>query len=360
MDTNKTFIIAEAGVNHNGSINMAYELIDVAAEAGADAIKFQTFKAESIVTRDAQKAGYQKKAGSSEETQYDMLKKLELSEEAHALLIEHCQRKGIMFMSTPFDIESVDFLVDTLGLGMIKIASGEITNAPLLFHIARKKTPVILSTGMSSLGEIESALSVLAFGYLGLNGQPNQENIRTAYYSNEGQACLKELVSLLHCTSEYPAPFQDVNLKAMDTMRECFGLNVGLSDHTNGIAIPIAAVARGARIIEKHFTLDRKMEGPDHKASLEPNELKAMVSSIREVEMALGSPLKQVTPSELININTVRKSVVASCDIDQGELFTEHNLSIKRPGTGLSPFRYWDLLGKPATRSYKKDDVIQI
>lgn len=352
------YIIAEAGVNHNGSIDLSRQLIDVAAEAGADAVKFQTFQADELVSPSAPKAEYQIDLTDEQESQYEMLKRLELSEENHGELIHHCSKKGIQFLSTPFDFASVDLLT-SFSLPFIKVSSGDLTNAPLLLKIARTGRRVILSTGMSSLDEITMALEVIAYGYLNPFGIPSGEDFRAAFASREGQNLLKEKATLLHCTTEYPAPFSEVNLKAMDTLRETFGLTVGFSDHTRGISVPIAAAARGAAVVEKHFTLDRTLPGPDHKASLEPEELKNMVQSIREAESALGSHEKGMTPSEEKNAPVARKSLVAGKPIKKGECFSKENLSVKRPGTGLSPREYWNLLGTRAEKTYKKDEVIR-
>jgi len=354
----KIYIIAEAGVNHNGSIDMAKALIDAAKEAGADAVKFQTFKADKTISVYADKTEYQMKTTDSAESQYEMIKKLELDEKAHEVLIEYCDQKGIQFLSTPFDIDSVKLLAEKFNLPKIKIPSGEITNAPLLLEIAKTKKPVILSTGMSTLGEIETALMVLAFGYICDNEKPSFEAFRKAYFCEKGQKAIKEKVVLLHCTTEYPAPFEDVNLNAMDVLKAAFGLPVGYSDHTEGIAVPIAAAAKGAVIIEKHFTLDKNLPGPDHRASLEPDELKEMVKYIRQVEKALGDARKVPSASEIKNIRVARKSLVADNDIKKGEVFTEENLTIKRPGTGISPVFYWQWLGKKAERDYKEDEMI--
>ncbi len=352
------YIIAEAGVNHNGSIEMAKQLIDVAAHAGADAVKFQTFKAEKVISRHAPKADYQKKTTAETESQLEMVKKLELDEAAHHILIEHCQSRHIEFLSTPFDFDSIDLLVQKLNLPRLKIPSGEITNGPYLLHIARTGKPVILSTGMSTLGEIETALGVLAFGYLSKNEQPSLEKFHDAYCSEAGRKMIEEKVILLHCTTEYPAPFEEVNLRAMDTMRAAFGLPIGLSDHTLGIAVPIAAVALGAAVIEKHFTLDCNLPGPDHKASLEPEELKSMVTAIRQVEAALGNGQKMPAPSEWKNREIARKSLMAARPIQKGELFTEDNIAIKRPGAGLSPMSYWSSLNRKAQENYEVDEMI--
>ncbi len=352
------YIIAEAGVNHNGRIETAKELIDVAATAGADAVKFQTFRAKQVISRFAPKADYQKETTTAEESQLAMVQRLELDEGAHRMLMEHCRSRNIELISTPFDTDSVDLLVRGLGLRCIKIPSGEITNGPYLLHIAETGRPVILSTGMSSLAEIETALGVLAFGYLSGRAEPSLENFRAAYCSKDGQALLQKRVTLLHCTTEYPAPFAEANLKAIHTMRKAFGLPVGLSDHTVGIAVPIAAVALGAVVIEKHFTLDRNLPGPDHKASLEPDELKAMISAIRQVEAALGNGLKIPTPAELKNRAIVRKSLVAAKRICRGERLLPEHITSKRPGTGMSPMMYWEMLGKEARNDYDEDTVI--
>lgn len=334
VNLEKVFIIAEAGVNHNGSIELAKRLIDEAADAGADAIKFQTFKAENLVTKDAKKAEYQTKTTGQDESQFDMIKKLELDYDVHKELIEYCKAKNIMFMSSPFDLESIDLLND-LGLEIFKIPSGEITNVPYLRKIGQLKKKVILSTGMSSLAEIEFALNIL----------------KEAGTSD---------ITVLHCNTEYPTPMEDVNLKAMNTIQQAFQVKVGYSDHTLGIEVPIAAVALGATVIEKHFTLDKNMEGPDHKASLEPDELKAMVRAIRNIEKAMGDGIKKPSPSEEKNKEIVRKSIVAKTTIKKGDVFTEDNLDIKRPGNGISPI-FWDLLiGKVAKRDYDKDELIEL
>lgn len=332
----KVFIIAEAGVNHNGSLELAMRLADAAAAAGADVVKFQTFKAANIVTKDASKADYQKETTGEGSSQYEMLRKLELSPSDHETLIEHCRRIGIRFWSTAFDLESVDFL-HSLGLGLWKIPSGEITNYPYLRKIAGLNEQVIMSTGMSTEEDIRNALDALA-----CNGQDLDK------------------VILMHCNTQYPTPMEDVNLRAMDTMREKFGLPVGYSDHTQGIEVPVAAVARGAVAIEKHFTLDRNMEGPDHKASLDPEELKDMVTAVRNIEKALGSGEKRVSDSEAGNIAVARKSIVAARPIAKGETFAEDNLTVKRPGTGISPMRWEEIIGERAIRDFKEDELIEI
>lgn len=359
---NKVFIIAEIGVNHNGSLEIAKSLIDVATEAGVDAVKFQTFKAAKIMLPHAPKAAYQTKNSGITETQYEMVKRLELNQQMHFFLQEHCVNKHIQFLSTPFDLESLNFLVHTLHLPIIKIASGEITNALLLLKAARSGKKIILSTGMSTLGDIEEALGVLAFGYIEgreNNRIPSRGAFKEAYCSETGQTLLHQNVSLLHCTTEYPAPFEECNLSVLNTLQQCFGLSVGYSDHTLGIALPLAAVAMGAVIIEKHITLDRNLPGPDHNASLEPKELFQMVQGIRQIEKALGNPYKKPVSSELKNQKIVRKSIVAARNIQKGELFSEENLTVKRPGEGISPLQFWDLLGEIAPKSYQENEVIK-
>lgn len=356
---NKTYIIAEAGVNHNGSEELAFKLVDAAYEAGADVVKFQTFKAKNLVTAFAEQASYQQNNMQRKESQLEMLSRLELSYDSHHKLIAYCQKKGIEFLSTAFDHESLDFLVNDLGLKTLKIPSGELTNAPLVLAHAKTGCDLIVSTGMASLAEIEKALSVIAYGYLSPDAcLPDENSFEKAYSSGEGRLLLKSKVTLLHCTTEYPAPFDEVNLKVMDTLAQAFELPVGYSDHTQGISVPVAAAARGAVIIEKHFTLDKNMEGPDHKASLEPDELKSMVQAVRQVEAALGRGIKGPTPSEADNKHAARKSLVASCLIKKGEMFTEDNICVKRPGTGLSPYRYWDMLERKAHKDYQPGDLI--
>lgn len=352
------YIIAEAGVNHNGNIKMAKKLIDVAMWAGANAVKFQTFQADKIISKYAPKADYQKRTTSETESQLEMVKKLELNEDAHFQLIEYCKSKKIQFISTPFDLESIELLVSTFDLPCLKIPSGEITDAPFLLAAAQTGKNIILSTGMSTLGEVEDALGVLAFGYAGLKSKPAIAAFKRAYCSPKGQRLLQKKVVLLHCTTEYPAPFDEVNLKAMETMRKTFRLPVGFSDHTRGIGISIAAVALGATVIEKHFTLDRNLSGPDHKASLDPEELKEMIMSIRQVEQSLGSSQKNPTVSEIKNLHVVRKSLVAARPIHKGEFFSPSNITFKRPGNGIPPMRYWDLLGKRSGKTYIEDELI--
>jgi len=351
------FIIAEAGVNHNGDIAMAYQLVDAAVEAGADAIKFQTFKADKLVTKGALKAAYQKASLDKDGLQHTMLKKLELPFEAYYKILDYCTNKGIQFLSTAFDEESMEFLVSNLGMETLKIPSGDITNAPLLLAHARTKKKIIISTGMANLNEIEEALGVVAFGMIG--GQnPTREAFRNAYVSNEGRHILQENVTLMHCTTEYPAPFSDINLNAMKTMRDTFGLPIGYSDHSKGIVVSIAAVALGATLLEKHFTLDNSLPGPDHKASLEPEELKEMISAIRIVEMSMGDGVKEPQSSEIPNRDVARKSIVAAQNISSGDIFTKNNLTVKRPGNGVNPMDYWDLLDLSSSRSYKTDEMI--
>jgi N,N'-diacetyllegionaminate synthase len=332
----KVFIIAEAGVNHNGSTELAKEMIDVACEAGVDAIKFQTFKAVNLVTKDTQKAEYQKRTTKNDESQFEMIRKLELDLEAHNELITFCNQKSIQFLSTPFDHDSID-LLNNLGLEIFKIPSGEITNLPYLKHIGSLKKEVILSTGMADIGEIEDALDVL------IDAGTSKDNI-----------------TILHATTEYPTPMEDVNLKAMQTIGNTFKVKYGYSDHTLGIEVPTAAVAMGAVVLEKHFTLDKNMEGPDHKASLEPHELKSMVSAIRNIEIAIGSGIKKVSKSENKNKNIARKSILAKVNIKKGELLTEDNLAVKRPGNGISPMRWDEVVGTKAQKDFSAEDLISI
>lgn len=354
-----TLIIAEAGVNHNGDEKLAFQLVDKAYEAGADIVKFQTFKAKNLVTSEALLADYQIANTGKKESQLAMLSRLELSYEAHHKLVSYCAKLGIEFLSTAFDSESLDFLVNDLKLTRLKIPSGEITNAPLVLQHARTGCDIIVSTGMATLADIEAALGVIAFGYIADKDEvPTHSAFQAAYGSIEGQQALKDKVTILHCTTEYPAPMEEINLNAMDTLGIAFGLPAGYSDHSEGIVIPIAAVARGATLIEKHFTLDRTMEGPDHKASLEPKELEAMVSAIRKVEVALGSSVKTPTISEIKNKAVARKSLVAARGIKEGELLSEANLMVKRPGTGLSPYRYWELIGCKASKCYQAGELI--
>ena len=337
MNIKKTIIIAEAGVNHNGSIDLAKRLIEAASFAGADYVKFQTFKTEYLVTKTAKKAEYQKKdIANYNNTQYQMLKKLEIDEEQHYELINYCKQYNIQFLSTAFDLESVKFL-SSLHLGVWKIPSGEITNYPYLKRIAIESQPVILSTGMSTIEDIKEAVDVLV--KYGMN---------------------KQNITVLHCNTQYPTPMHDVNLLAMQTIANEIGVKIGYSDHTLGIEVPIAAVALGAGVIEKHFTLNRNMEGPDHKASLEPDELKSMIEAIRNIEKALGSSEKYVSVSESDNRNVARKSIVAANFIKKGNVFTDENLTVKRPGDGISPMKWDDVIGKIAKKDFYEDELIEL
>jgi N,N'-diacetyllegionaminate synthase len=334
--TNRTLVIAEAGVNHNGDLGLARQLIDAAAAAGADLVKFQTFNANRQVTRKAQKADYQTQTTDSKESQHEMLRNLELTPEMHVELIAHCAARNIGFFSTGFDIESVDFL-KSLGQDQFKIPSGEITNLPYLRHMGHLQKKLILSTGMATLGEIEAAIDVL-----------------------EQAGTPRASMTVLHCTTEYPTPMNEVNLRAMQSIHAAFGVAVGYSDHTQGIEVAIAAVAMGASVIEKHFTLDRKLLGPDHRASLEPAELKAMVTAIHNIEIALGDGIKRLTPSEARNKPVARKSLVASQTIKAGDVFSAQNVTTKRPGTGISPMRWDEIMGRAAPRGFGIDELIKL
>jgi N,N'-diacetyllegionaminate synthase len=336
MFRDKVIIIAEAGVNHNGSIQLAKQLIDAAVEAGVDIVKFQTFKTENLVSKDAKKADYQIENTTNTESQFDMLKKLELTQQQHIELISYCKLKNIQFWSTAFDNDSIS-LLKSLGIDLWKIPSGEITNLPYLEKIGSFNQKVIISTGMCNMQEIEEAIAVL---------------------TNAGTAI--QNITILHCNTEYPTPMCDVNLLAINTIKEKFKTAVGYSDHTQGIEVPIAAVAIGATVIEKHFTLDRNMEGPDHKASLEPTELKQMVISIRNIELALGNGVKEPSPSEQKNKAIARKSIVAAKKIEENEILTENNLTIKRPGNGINPMKWYEVIGKKAKRSFAKDELIEL
>lgn len=351
-------IIAEAGVNHNGSRELALRLVDAAADAGADVVKFQAFRAEALAATFAHKAEYQAKTTGVGESQLEMLRSLELGEADFREIRQHCRRRGIRFLATPFDEQSLDELVNKHEVEAIKLGSGDVTNAPLLLRAARSRRRVILSTGMSTLAEVEEALGVLAYGYAPAQEPPSLDAFRKAFRSAAGQEALRRNVTLLHCTTEYPAAYEDVNLRAMDTLRATFGLPVGLSDHTPGIHVAVAAVARGAVMIEKHLTLDRNLPGPDHRASLEPDEFRQLVTAIRQVEAALGSDTKAPAPGELANVPVARRSLVAARDIRKGETFTAENLAVKRPGSGTSPMRYWEWLGRVAERDYKKDQPL--
>lgn len=355
------YVIAEAGVNHNGSTDRALALVEAACEAGADAVKFQTFKASAIVSASAPKAAYQTATTGEAESQLEMVRKLELSLDAHHTLQDRCRELGIEFLSTPFDLASVDLLVGKLGVSRLKVPSGEVTNAPLLLRVARQRLPLLVSTGMCTLGDVEDALMVIAFGLSAPEAEaPSRAAFRQAFASPEGQAALREHVTLLHCTTEYPAPLAEANLRAMNTLGLAFGLPVGYSDHTEGITVPIAAAALGATVIEKHFTLDRTLPGPDHAASLEPPELRAMVRGIREAHLALGETGKRPTLAEAKNLGVVRKSLVAARPIRKGDALTADALTAKRPGLGLSPMDYWDVLGRTSPRDFAPDEVITL
>lgn len=354
----KTYIIAEAGVNHNGSFEMAKELVNIAKEAGVDAVKFQTFKAEDIVTKDAKQAGYQIENLGKSSSQFEMLKKLELSFEEFIALKQYCEEQHIEFLSTPFDFESVDFLVDTLKINTVKIPSGELTNAPFIHYIATKRKKMILSTGMATIDEIHEALAFIAFG-LSNSKEVSLRDVHEFYETLEAKELLKKYVTVLHCTTEYPAPFETLNLAVMQELQNILQVPIGYSDHSEGIAVPIAAASLGAVIIEKHFTIDKNLDGPDHLASLNPNELKEMVKGIRQIEVAIGGVIKQPTVIELKNRNAARKSIVARTDIDKGTIITENHLTFKRPGNGLAPSHYWTLIGSLVNKAYKKDDLIE-
>lgn len=354
----QVFIIAEAGVNHNGSLFLAKKLVDEAKKAGVDAIKFQTFKAENIVTKKAVQADYQKKNLGEITSQYHMLKKLELSFEDFKALKEYCDEKEILFLSTPFDFESVDFLVDELKMSLVKISSGDLTNLPLLHHVAKKRRKIIISTGMATIEEIHDALAFIAFGLKYIDEEVAYDKVYRFYNSQEAKKILEKYVSILHCTTEYPAPVDSINLNAINMMRDIFKLDIGFSDHSIGINIPVAAVAMGAVIIEKHFTLDKNLQGPDHVASLSSGELKEMVRAIRDVEMAKGEYVKKPVSIEMKNKNIARKSLIANTDILEGEEFTLKNLAIKRPGGGISPKEYWYYLNKKSKKNYRQDEYI--
>ena len=333
----KTLVIAEAGVNHNGDMALAKQLVAVAADAGSDFVKFQTFIAKNIVSQSAPKADYQKGTTDPEESQQEMIRKLELTYEDHRELIGECRKHGIGFFSTAFDTDSINLLENLGALDFVKVPSGELTNLPYLRYLTRRGKPVLLSTGMATIGEVEAAIEAI-----------------------EKAGTPREKITVLHCTTEYPTPMDEVNLNAMVNMGRALGVSVGYSDHTQGIEVPIAAVALGAEVIEKHFTLDRSLPGPDHRASLEPEELKAMVSGIRNIEKAMGDGVKRPGPSELKNKPIARKSLVAACPIQAGERFTEANLMPKRPGTGISPMRWDEVIGRQAPRDFAPDELIEL
>lgn len=353
------FVIAEAGVNHNGSFEMACALVDAAKAAGADAVKFQTFRAEALATAISPKAGYQQRTTGAGDSQFDMLRRLELSHTDFIALDRYCHDIGIMFLSTPFDPVSLDFLVKEVNVPILKFSSGDITNAPLLLRGARTGKPVILSTGMSTLAEVEEALGILAFGYTATPGsRPGREAFNASYWQETSHSALAEKVCILHCVTEYPTPVEEVNLRAMVTLAEAFGLPVGFSDHTMGIGVSVAAVALGACVIEKHLTLDPAGHGPDHAASLEPDAFRRMVEAMREAAACLGSPRKLPAPCERNNLHIGRRSLVAQTTIASGEKFTPENIAVKRPGGGQPPINYWDLIGKRAVRDYLPDDLL--
>jgi N-acetylneuraminate synthase len=358
LASDRVVVIAEAGVNHNGSPEMALRLVDAAAETGADLVKFQTFKAEALVTAGAPKADYQNRNAPESKSQFEMLKALELDRAAHEALIARCKAKGIGFLSTPFDPDSVDLLTKTLGLKLVKVSSGDLTNAPLLLQLARSGADLIVSTGMATLDEVEDALGVLAFGYTG-QGEPGSDAFRLAFADPAARALLARKITLLHCTSDYPAKLDDINLRAMDTLAERFGIPTGYSDHSVGIAVSIAAAARGATVIEKHFTLDRALPGPDHKASIETSEFKQMVDAIRVVSKSLGVAAKAPTHAELSTRKVARKAIVAARPISNGEAFSLDNLTVKRAGDGIAPIRLWEVVGRKASRAYAADEAIE-
>ena len=351
-------VIAEAGVNHNGSLALALDLVDAAAGTGADFVKFQTFRTDLLVTRTAARAPYQATNTGDGSSQYDMLKAIELSPEAHLPIVERCRKRGIAFLSTPFDPSSLDFLAGTLKLPLIKLGSSELTNGPMLVAAGRTGRRFILSTGMGTLAEVRQALGALAFGYSAADGMPGPDDFDAAFTAAMQSGLLADRVSLLQCTTAYPTPPADINLRAMAELSRVFNLPVGFSDHSEGSVIAIAAAGMGARIIEKHLTLDRGLPGPDQKASLEPAEFAAMVRDIRTVETALGSAVKKPSPSERLNMEVARRSIVAAQQIARGAAFGSENLMMVRPGSGRSPFDYWQLLGRKAKRSYDAGDLI--
>lgn len=353
-----TYIIAEAGVNHNGSFEIAKQLVDVAKKSGADAVKFQTFKAENLVTNDAKQANYQVENLGEATSQFEMLKKLELSYDEFIQLKNYCDALEIEFLSTPFDFESVDFLINELNMSKVKIPSGELTNSPLIHYIATKQKPMIVSTGMSTMEDIHEALSFIAYGLAYPIKHIELEEVAKFYDTEKAKALLQKYVTVLHCTTEYPAPYDSINLRVIQEMRKELQLPIGFSDHSAGITIPIAAAALETVVIEKHFTLSRDLEGPDHLASLEPKELEEMIESIRLVEKSLGTKEKKPSPVELENRTAARKSIVAKNIIHAGEIITEADLTVKRPGNGMSPNLYWSVIGKKATKSYEKDALI--
>ncbi|MBR0875143.1 N-acetylneuraminate synthase [Bradyrhizobium tropiciagri] len=356
----RTLIIAEAGVNHNGDPARALALVEAAARAGADVVKFQSFRADKLATSAAAKASYQQATTGNQQSQLEMLRALELSGDDEERIAAACAAAGITYMSTPFDADSATHLVRRIGVSTLKVGSGDLTNAPLLLHLARFKLPIILSTGMATLAEVEQALGVIAFGYLGDAGaNPTPADLARILLDRPAWGELRAKVTLLHCTTEYPADPQSINLRAMATLRDAFGLAVGFSDHSRGIHIAAAAVALGATVIEKHMTLDRNLPGPDHRASIEPDEMAAMIASIRDIELALGDGRKVPAPEEVPNRSVARRSLVAIRPIRSGERFTEDNLGVKRPGDGVSPIEYWNYLGRTAPRDYAANEALE-
>lgn len=355
----KVFVIAEVGVNHDGDLQKAIDLVSVASESGADAVKFQSFNSSELATYNAPKAEYQKRFEKKDNNQLEMLRKLELSYEDQIKIFQECTKKNIEFMSTAFDQESLSFLIDHLGVKKLKIASGEITNAPFLISHGKSNLEIILSTGMSNIEEIDQALKFLCFGNIKTDDIPKDKKINEVYASDQSQNYLKEKVSLLHCTTQYPAKDENLNLNAINTLKENFNLRVGYSDHSKGILASSNAVSLGAEIIEKHFTLDKNASGPDHSSSLEPDELKDMISNIRRTENFLGDGIKKAIQDEFENLIVARKSIYAKKSIKIGDKFSDENISIKRPGSGLSPIRYWDLLGKVSRNNYLIDEEIK-
>jgi N-acetylneuraminate synthase len=359
--SDRVIVIAEAGVNHCGSVELGLKLVDAAVDAGADVVKFQSFQPSAVISARAPKADYQVRTTGDGETQLQMVEKLKLSDDDHRTLLAHCEARGIQFMSSPFDVPSLEFLADTLRLDAIKIPSGEITNPLLLTAAARRNKRIFMSTGMSTLADVEHALATLAFGYTTRSDEiPSPGQAYAALHAHEGLRALRDRVTLLHCTTEYPTPYGDVNLRALGTLRSSFLLPVGLSDHTNGTHVSVAAVALGATVIEKHLTLDRTMEGPDHAASLEPNEFADLVKAVRDVEQALGDGIKCPQANELPNMLVARKSIVAACAIRRGERYSAENVTVKRPATGLSPMRWREVLGRAAPRDFEKDQPIEL
>ena len=357
----KIYIIAEAGVNHNGNKEIAFKLIDKGVAAGADAIKFQIFKAENLATASAEKAPYQLKTTKTKQTQKQMLKSLELSLETYFELKKYCEKLNTDFLITAFDHESLEFIIKKLKVKKLKIPSGEITNGPFILQHARSGLDIILSTGMADIAEIEKALSIIAYGYLNIDKKDviNADDFEKAYKSTDGQKKLRSKVTLLHCTTEYPAPLDELNLNAIKSLNTKFQLQTGYSDHSNGIIASIIASTLDISVIEKHFTLDKNMNGPDHKASLDPQELELMIDYIRSIENIMGNGKKRISKSETKNLHVARKSIVAIRDIKKGEIFTENNISFKRPGLGISPMKYWDIINKVSDREYKKDELIK-